>query len=124
MDYCTRLLLGIKDPNLIFDPKFAEHYISEGFYHHQKGHLVHLLQTYSCFCPVCHQKMLRNGFKLTKTVGLPSAGDTNILYIRKQKFIALNQKSVPKLSLKLLKLLVFSLKNIFQMQLNTGPSLR
>lgn len=101
MDYSTRFLLEIKDPRLISDPKFGDHYIETGYYHRQKVRFVHLLQTYSYFCPICHQKMLRNGFKSVKIVGLPSAGVTNIFCIRKQKFICPKSEKCPKIITKL-----------------------
>lgn len=95
----------------IFDPKFGENYISEGFYHHRKVHFVHLLQTYPCLCPVCQRKMLRNGFKLTKAVGLLAAGVTNILCIRKQKFICPKSKKCPQVITKIAKVAGIQPKN-------------
>ncbi|MBU7462473.1 ISL3 family transposase [Lactiplantibacillus pentosus] len=111
MNYCTRFLLGIKDTRLIFDPKFGKNFITEGSYHHQNVHFVHLLQTYPCFCSVCQRKMLRNGFKLTKAVGLPAAGVTNILCIRKQKFICPKSKKCPQVITKIAKVAGIQPKN-------------
>lgn len=47
--------------------------------------------------------MLRNDFKLTKAVSLPSSGVTNILCTRKQKFIFPKSKSSPQVITKIAK---------------------
>lgn len=89
MDNFTLDLLGIKDSSLKFDPKYQNEPTTYAFYKHKKARFIHLLQSYACFCPVCGQKMQRNGFKTVKMVGLtglPSGSFTNVFSIRKQKY--------------------------------------
>lgn len=101
MDNFTLDLLGIKDSSLKFDPKYQNEPITYAFYKHKKARFIHLLQSYACFCPVCGQKMQRNGFKTVEIVGLPSGGLTNIFSIRKQKYLCPSSASCPKTITKL-----------------------
>ena len=101
MNNFTRISLGIKDLRLDFDPKFYDSPIYNGVYHHHKVHIIRLIQTYTCYCPICKSRMLRNGFKLVKATALPSAGIANVLFIRKQKFICPKSDKCPNVVTKL-----------------------
>lgn len=101
MENCTLDLLGIKDSRLRFDPKYKNEATTYDFYKYQKVRFIHLLQSYSCSCPVCCKKMKRNGFKTVKMIGLPSGGLTNIFSIRKQKYLCPSSGTCPQTITKL-----------------------
>lgn len=95
MDNSTRILLGIKDPNLQRDPKFPET-VTEELYQDQIMSIAHLMQTYTRLCPECKQPMRRNGYKLVQIKSLSSAGILVLLSIRKQKFICPDSPDCPE----------------------------
>ena len=83
MDNNIKLLLGIKDPRLEIDPKFAQNYIVK----QSNLIVVYLIQSYSISCSKCGQPMLKNGFKTVNYLHDSAHGEPVIWSIRKQKFI-------------------------------------
>lgn len=85
MDNDIRLLLGLTDPNITFDPKEQQHYTIAND-NGTETLTWNLFLTYETTCEKCGNAMVNNGTKLVTHKGPRSAFRFHNFKIRKQKF--------------------------------------
>ena len=86
MDNDIRILIGLTDPNIQFDPKSEQHF-NETSRNGTDTVTWNLLLTYATSCEKCGTPMVNNGTKTVIHKGPRSAFKFQNFRIRKQKFL-------------------------------------
>ena len=89
MDNDIRILIGLTDPNIQFDPKSEKHF-NETNRNGTDTVTWNLLLTYAASCEKCGTPMVNNGTKTVVHKGPRSAFKFQNFRIRKQKFLCKN----------------------------------